>query len=102
MKFSDGQTDSEQTTIDIDFLGVRAKIDGARFTFKNECAFTTHIVSLWVINSTLHQHFTADVVLNSAETYSYLRVDIKLPLAGTYAVKVVSERGNTAVYSSES
>jgi len=99
VKFQDNQADSDQTTVDIDFLGVRAKVDGARFTFENECSLTLHLVSLWVINSTLHQHYNADVVLNSAETYSYIRADIRLP-SGIFTVKVVSERGNVAVYSS--
>jgi hypothetical protein len=34
VKFLDNGPDSNRTTIDIDFLGVRAKIDGANFTFK--------------------------------------------------------------------
>jgi len=101
IKFRDNQAESAQTTIDTDFLGVRAKVDGARFTFKNECSLTLHIVSLWIINSTLHQHYDADVVLNSAETYNYTRADIRLP-SGVFTVKAVSERGNTAVYSSGS
>jgi len=101
VKLQDNQPDSNQTTVDIDFLGVRAKIDGARFTLRNEGSLTTHLVSLWIINSTLHQHYDANVVLNSAETYSYIRADIKLP-SGAFTVKVVSERGNTAVYSSGS
>jgi len=101
VKLQDNQADSSQTTVDIDFLGVRARIDGARFTFKNECSLTTHIVSLWIINSTSHQHYDADAVLNSAETYNYIRADIKLS-SGTFTAKVVSERGNSAVYSSGS
>jgi len=101
VKLQDNQADSNQTTVDVDFLGVRAKVDGARFTFENECSLTTHFVSLWIVNSTLHQHYDADVVLNSAETYNYIRADIKLP-SGNFTVKVVSERGNTAVYSSGS
>jgi hypothetical protein len=97
VKIVDQGADIAQTTIDIDFLGVGAKVDGARFTLKNEGSLTTHFVSLWIINSTLHQHYNADVVLNSAETYNYIRADIQLP-SGTYIVKVVTERGNTAIY----
>lgn len=101
LKLQDNQADNNQTTVDIDFLGARAKVDRARFTFKNECSLSVHLVSLWIINATLHQHYNADVVLNSAETYNYIQADISLP-SGTFTVKVVSERGNTAVYSSGS
>jgi hypothetical protein len=97
IKLQDNQLDTDLTTIDIDFLGVRVKIDGTRFTFKNEGSVTTRLVSLWIINSTLHRRYDVDVIVNSADTYSYLRADIKLP-AGSYTVKVVTERGNKAVY----
>jgi len=98
VKFVDEGADSNQTTIDIDFLGVRAKIDGTRFTFENEGALTSHLVSLWIINSTNHQRYDINVFVNSAETTTYLRADISLP-EGEHTVKVVTERGNTAVYS---
>ena len=97
IKLQDNQADVNQTTIDIDFLGVRVKIDGTRFTFENEGSVTLHMVSLWIINSTLHQHYDMEVIVNSAETYSYIRADISLP-SGSYTVKVVTERGNKAMY----
>ncbi len=98
LKLQDNLEDANQTTIDIDFLGVRVKIDGTRFTFKNDGSVTLHLVSLWIINSSLHQHYEMDVVVNSAETYSYIRADIGLP-SGSYTAKVVTERGNKAIYS---
>jgi len=98
VKFVDEGADSNQTTIDIDFLGVRAEIDGTRFTFENEGALTSHLVSLWIINSTNHQRYDINIFVNSAETTTYLRADISLP-TGQYAVKAVTERGNTAIYS---
>ena len=55
VKLQDNQADANQTIIDIDFLGVRAKIDGTNFTFKNQGSMTSHLVSLWVINSTNHR-----------------------------------------------
>ena len=95
----DSESDGTQTTIDIDFLGVRVKIDGARFTFENDGSLTSHLVSLWVNNSTIHQRYDMNVFINSGETLSYLRSDISLPNGG-YTVKVVTKRGNTAVLSS--
>jgi hypothetical protein len=98
VKFVDEGSDSSQTTIDIDFLAVRAEIDGTRFMFENDGALTSHLVSLWIINSTNHQRYDINVFVNSAETTTYLRADISLHTS-QYTVKVVTERGNTAVYS---
>lgn len=71
---------------------------GSQFTFENDGSLTAHLVSLWIINSTDHQHYNINVFINSAETKTYLLDDISLP-TGSYTVKVVTERGNTAVYS---
>jgi hypothetical protein len=98
LKVVDEGLDSNQTTINIDFLGARAAVDGTRFTFKNEGSLTCHLASLWIINSTVHQRYDISVFVNSGETLSYLRVDICLP-SGEYMVKVATERGNVAVYS---
>jgi hypothetical protein len=97
VKIVDQSTDSNQTTVDIDFLGVRAVLNGTLFTFQNKGSSTTHLVSLWVNNSTEHRRYDVDVFVNSGETFSYQRVDISLP-SGQYTVKLVTERGNTAVY----
>ena len=98
VKFVDQYADSKQTSIDIDFLGVRVKMDGTQFIFENDGSLTIHLVSLWIINSTDHQRYDISIFVNSAETKNYLRDDISLP-TGSYTVKVVTERGNMAVYS---
>jgi hypothetical protein len=98
VKFVDIGADSNQTSIDIDFLGIRVKMDGTQFTFKNDGSLTLHLVSLWITNSTEHQRYDINVFVNSADTKNYLRTDISLPTI-SYTVKVVTERGNTAVYS---
>jgi hypothetical protein len=67
------------------------------FTFKNKGASTSHIVSLWIINSTYHQRYSLDIFLNSGQTFSYSRADICLP-SGQYMAKIVTERGNAAIY----
>lgn len=74
------------------------RVTGSQFTFENDGGLTVHLVSLWIINSTDHQRYDISVFVNSAETKNYLRDDISLP-TGNYTVKVVTERGNTAVYS---
>jgi hypothetical protein len=98
LKFVDYGVDTVQTSIDIDFLGVSVKLDGTQFTFKNGGALTNHLVSLWLTNSTNHQHYDVDIFINSAATKTYIRYDIVLP-TGDYIVKAVTERGNIAVYS---
>lgn len=68
------------------------------FTFKNKGSLTSRLVSLWVNNSTSHQRYAIDAIVNSGEIVSYLSTDIRLP-DGQYTVKVTTERGNVAVYS---
>jgi hypothetical protein len=74
------------------------RVTGSQFIFENDGGLTVHLVSLWIINSTDHQRYDISVFVNSAETKTYLRYDISLP-TGSYIVKVITERGNTAVYS---
>jgi nitrogen fixation-related uncharacterized protein len=97
VKVIDEMADANQTTIDIDFLTVRVKINGAKFTFHNEGSSTCHLVSLWINNSTEHKRYDVNLFINSGDTLSYLRVDTNLPNR-TYLVKVITERGNTAVF----
>jgi len=94
----DAGSDDSQTTIDIDFLGVRVGIDWTRFTFENDGSLTSHLVSMWIINSTNHQRYDTNIFVNSGQTLNYTRIDISLP-SGQYTVKVVTERGNVAVHS---
>jgi hypothetical protein len=97
VEFNDQGVDVVSTAIDIDFLGVRAVINGTRFSFGNEGAVTFHLTSLWVINATGHQRYDISVFVNSGENITYTRVDIGLS-TGNFIVKVVSERGNIAVF----
>jgi len=99
IKIIDEGADSNNTIIDIDFLAIRLVIDGTRFTFQNRGPSTSHLVSLWVNNSTDHRRYDVNIFINSAGTESYIRSDISLPNK-PYTVKVVTERGNTAVFAS--
>jgi hypothetical protein len=95
----DEGTDANQTTINLDFLAVRVKVDGAgaKFTFQNEGSSTSHLVSLWINNATYHNRYDVNIFINAGDILSYTRVDIILP--NQALVKVVTERGNIAVYS---
>jgi len=92
------QVDWEKMRENAIITNVERITDGSQFTFENNGGLTVHLVSLWIINSTDHQHYDINVFVNSAETKNYLREDISLP-TGNYTVKVVTERGNKAVYS---
>ena len=92
------QLDHEKMREEVTIIDVVREINGTSFTFENTGPVTGHLVSLWVINSTVHRRYDMDVIMNSGETLPYLRADISLP-SGSYTVKVVTERGNLAIYS---
>ena len=92
------QMDWEKMRENIIITNVENVTYGSQFTFENDGGITVHLVSLWIINSTDHQRYDINVFVNSAASKNYLRDDISLP-TGSYTVKVVTERGNTAVYS---
>jgi nitrogen fixation-related uncharacterized protein len=98
VKIFDQGADAEQTTIDIDFVGVRVEANLTTFTFENDGSFTAHLVDLWIDNSTLHQRYDISVYINSGDTASYFSADINLPQK-PYIIKIITERGNIAINS---
>jgi hypothetical protein len=100
IEFSDEGLSTNQTMVGIDFLAVRAIIDGTRLDLKNSSPLSTRIVAVWITNSTTHQRYNADLFLNAGEAATYIRADIKLP-QDTLLAKVVTERGNVAVFSED-
>jgi len=99
LKFYDEGLSENQTVVYLDFLGVRAIIDGTRFSLRNSGALTAHVVSVWVINATHHRRYDVNLFINSGESTAYIRADIPLP-DGNFIVKIVTERGNIAVFTS--
>lgn len=93
IKILDYGVDANKTTIDIDFLAIRAAINGTVFTFENSGSITAHIVALWINNSTQHQRYEVNLYINSADTVSYTDLDVNLS-EEPYRVKAVTERGN--------
>jgi len=87
------------TTFDFKADWIEFKVENAEtvFTFKNKGSLTSHLVALWIIDSTAHQRYNISVFINSGETLPYANAQISLP-DGQYIVKVVTKRGNTAVY----
>ncbi|MCW4016204.1 MAG: hypothetical protein NWF06_07535 [Candidatus Bathyarchaeota archaeon] len=92
------QVDWEKMKENINITNVESVKKESEFTFENNGGLTVHLVSLWVITEKDHQQYDVSVFVNSAETKTYTSEDISLP-AESYTIKVVTERGNIAVYS---
>jgi hypothetical protein len=100
IEFFDEELTTNQTAVGVDFFGARAIIDGTRLDLKNSSPLSLHIVAVWIENSTTHQRYDADFFMNSGESTTYIRADIMLP-QDAFLAKVVTERGNTAVFSKD-
>jgi hypothetical protein len=98
VKIFDKGADTNQTTLDVDFVAARVTANLVSFAFKNDGSYTAHLVALWIDNSTWHQRYEVSVYINSGDTVSYLRADVNLTQK-PYTVKIITERGNIAVYS---
>jgi hypothetical protein len=97
MEFSDAGLSTEQTVVGVDFFGVRALTGGAVLTIENASSLTIHIVAVW-INDATHQRYPVDWFLNSGEN-TEKTIEPSLP-QGAFVAKIVTERGNVAVFSS--
>jgi len=93
------QLDWERMREELKIIGV-SRVSGTEFTFENAGALTCHLVALWVDNSTYHQRFGMNLFINSGDTALYVREDITLP-DKPYSVRIVTERGNIAIYSND-
>lgn len=100
VEFFDEGTGANQTVVEIDFLAVRAMIDATRLDLKNSSPISVRIVAVWVINSTRHQRYDVDILLNAGEAVTRVFPDIEMP-PDVILVKVVTERGNMAVFSAD-
>jgi len=86
-----------QFDLKVDWIELKVFSEGTLFTIENRGPLTSRLVSLWVINSAHHIRYDIDIIMNSGETLPYFRDDICLP-SGKWMVKVITERGNTAVF----
>jgi hypothetical protein len=98
MKIKGTKTGTTQFDLNADWIEIREARLGTLVTFENRGSLTSHIVSLWVNNSTSHERYRMNFFIAPGETTSYFNNNIVLP-AGTYMLKVSTERGNTAVFS---
>jgi hypothetical protein len=99
IKFLNAAADGVQTNVGVDFLSVRAVMDGGQdWLMKNSSPGTVHVVAVWMTNSTLHQRYAKDVFISSGETTNSLFDGLSMP-SGSLVAKVVTERGNVAILS---
>jgi Na+-transporting NADH:ubiquinone oxidoreductase subunit NqrC len=73
-------------------------LSGISIDLKNTGSFGLHILAIWISTSTTHQRYDADLFLNSGESITYIRTDIEFPKEA-FVAKVITERGNVAVFS---
>jgi hypothetical protein len=97
IEFFDEGLNSSQAIVEVDFFAVRAIVDGTCLNFANSGPLTTHVVAIWMLNSTSHQRYDASLFINSGEEATYIRGNIRLP-EGSFIVRIVTERGNMAVF----
>ena len=90
--------DLERMHEDLKIINVAHVNGSTTFTFENDGSFTCHLIAVWIDNSTLHQRYDVSLYINSGDTTSYSRDDVTLP-EKPYTVKIVTERGNIAIYS---
>ena len=93
VKSADEQFDLEADWIESEML----RTAGCILTFRNEGPITCHLVSIWIMNSTLHQRLEMDVFVSAGENLCFIHPDVHLP-EQDYVVKITSERGNQAIF----
>jgi hypothetical protein len=98
MKITGVKNTSAQFDLEADLVELQPPSGGPYFIFRNSGTLTSHIVSLWVINSSLHQHYDMDIYLNSGQDLVFYRDDVDIP-NGQYIVRIVTDKGNLAVFS---
>jgi hypothetical protein len=97
LQFADDGTGMNQTTIETDFFAVKATLGGANIQIKNSSPSTTHVVAIWIISQTNHKRYDISLFINSGEEVTYVLAGVELP-EGRFTVKIVTERGNMAVF----
>jgi hypothetical protein len=94
------QADWERSKEDIRILNATSVSNGTEFVFQNVGSVTCHLVSLWVDNSTQHSRFDLNLFIDAGERLSEDLNSVNL--SNATLVKVVTARGNIAVYSTNS
>jgi hypothetical protein len=100
LKIKGTKTGTTRFDLKADWVEFRETKIGTLFTFENGGPVTSHLVSLWINNSTSHQRYEMDLFIAPGETASYFCKNIILS-DGEYIIKVSTKRGNMAVFSED-
>jgi hypothetical protein len=87
-----------QFDLKVDLIEFRETKLGTLVTFENGGSLTSHLVSLWVNNSTSHQRYEINLFIEAGGTESYFCKNVILS-DGSYTLRVSTERGNVDVFS---
>ncbi len=98
IKIKGTKTGATQFDLNVDWIEIRETKRGTLITFENGGSLTSHVVSLWVNNSTSHQRYDIDFFVAPGETATYFCGNAVLS-GGSYTLKVSTERGNAGVFS---
>ena len=98
IKVTGVKSSSAQFDLGVDLIELQSPSGGPYFTFINGGTLTSHIVSLWIINSSLHERYDVNIYLNSGQSLVFYRDDISIP-SGQYTVRIVTDKGNLAAFS---
>ncbi len=92
------ELDLQRIQENINLKNVTQSKSGTSFEIKNNSPTGVHIIAIWVQDPSSHKRYTANLFLNPGETATYTTKEVTLPKSYSL-VKVVTERGNIAVFS---
>ena len=98
IEFFDEGLNTNQTEVGVDFLGVKTLAGGTQLEIKNSSPLTIHVVAVWINDATSHNRYPVNWFLNSGQIANR-SVSASLPQE-EFIVRIVTERGNVAVFSS--
>lgn len=98
LKITGSKTTENYFDLKVDMISYTPfRITGINVTCTNRGSLTVHIVAVWIVNSTIHKRHEISWYLNSGETSSHV-INEKLSSDSQYTIKIVTERGNIAVF----
>jgi hypothetical protein len=98
LKVTGSKTTENYFDLKVDMISYTPfRITGINVTCTNRGSLTVHIVAVWIVNSTMHKRHEISWYLNSGETSSYI-INERLTSNSQYTIKIVTERGNIAVF----
>lgn len=92
------ELDMQRIQENVSLKNVTQSKSETNFEIKNNSPTGVHIIAIWVQDASNHKRYTVNLFLNPGETITHTTKDITLPKS-YILVKVVTERGNIAVFS---